>query len=76
MTRENDIYALRYDAEQRLKTAQAAYDLADAWIGLDSLLKGGWGRENVDALGGGKTQIEKAYRVLGGLLQPEVAGRA
>lgn len=74
MTLENDIYARRHTADQRRREAQADYELADAWIGLDSLLKGAWGREGVEALGGGKVQIEKAYRVLGHLLEvPDVA---
>jgi hypothetical protein len=61
-------YKLRHDADMQLQRLRPEYDLADAWIGLDSLLKGAWGTENLDALGGGKHQVEKAHAVLGRLL--------
>jgi hypothetical protein len=40
-------YKLRHDADMQLQRLRPEYDLADAWIGLDSLLKGAWGTENL-----------------------------
>jgi hypothetical protein len=59
-------HAMRDEATAALGRAQRNYEVADAYIGLDVL---------VDALGGGKTQIEKAHRVLARLIE-EPDGRA
>jgi len=61
-------YRQRRAAEQTRDEATERFELADAYLGLDSLLKGAWGMESLNALGGGKFQIEKAHKVLGAAL--------
>jgi hypothetical protein len=58
-------HEIRCEAEAERREIDARYELADAFLGLDSLLRGAWGTENLNALGGGKTQVEKAWKVLG-----------
>lgn len=64
MLEKNDVYTTRYRLRDELQRLQREHDLIEAWIGLYGLLDGAWGTENVDALGGGKTQIERAFAVL------------
>ena len=61
---ENAIAKARYEALEDAKRATRRSELFEAQEGLRSLLAGGWGTENLDALGGGKTKIEKAFAVL------------
>lgn len=56
---------IRHQAEADERGARERREMADAYIGLDGVLKGAWGSQNVRALGGGAAQIEKAHRVLG-----------
>lgn len=60
---------IKDEAERRIRTEQPRLDAAEAWLGLDGLLKGAWGTENVNALGGGKAQIERAQAVIGAMLE-------
>lgn len=68
----DDVYAehhrlesLRANSQHPFTEAESArYALTQALIGLDSLLAGAWGTQNLQRLGGGKLQIERALVVL------------
>jgi hypothetical protein len=63
---------IKYEAERAVAIAHRRLAAAEAWLGLTSLLKGAWGTENVNALGGGKAQIERAVDVIGAdLAEPQ-----
>jgi len=65
---DNDAARFYYEALAEVKIAQQRLEIAEAYRGLDSLLKGAWGSGHVQALGGGVVGITKARAALGRLI--------